>query len=179
MTESMRHRTVLIGLLVCLPVALLGAVPAAWHLADQHWNVGGSGWNAYSHGPRVALGSSIEISGTTRKWLHPGGSSRIYLGFANRGSKAVKLRHVRVTITGVDAPRADKGHPCTRADFRVRPMRSRPFVLSAHASTSLFRLGIPGWQWPRLRMLNRPVNQDGCKGATLTLSYTGYRAWST
>ncbi len=179
MTELTRHRTVLIGLLVCLPVAVLGALPAAWHLADQHWSVGGSVWHAHSHDPRVALGSSIEISGVTRKLLHPGGSSRINLEFANRGSPATTLRHVRVTISGIDAPQADKTHPCTRADFRVRPMRSRPFVLPAHASTSLIRLGVPAWQWPRLRMLNRPVNQDGCKGATLTLTYTGYRAWST
>ena len=54
-------------------------------------------------------------------------------------------------------------------------MRARSLVLPGDASTSLVRLGVPAWQWPNLKMRNRPVNQDGCKGATLKLSYLGYR----
>ena len=131
MTESTtRHRAVLIGLLVCLPVALLGGAAGGLRLADQHLATGGAAWSsAQTHGPRVARGTSVEISGTTRRLLRPGVSSRINLGFNNMGSKAVTLRHVRVTITGITAPQADAEHPCTRADFRVRPMRARTFVL--------------------------------------------------
>ncbi len=178
MNESTRHRAVLIGLLVCLPVTLLGGLPTAWRLADQHWSMGDSAWSSAGHDPRVAHGDSVRISGTTTRLLRPGRSSRINLGFANRGSNAVTLRHVRVTITAIKAPQADAEHPCTRADFQIRPMRSRPFVLPGHVFTNLVRLGVPAWQWPRLKMLNRPVNQDGCKDASLTLSYVGYRVWS-
>ena len=179
MTESKtRRRAALIGLLVGLPVILFGALPAVWSMADQHLSPGGSSWSNAGHPPRVARGDSVEISGTTRSLLRPGGSSRINLGFANRGSKAATLRHVRVTITGITAPQADAVHPCSRADFRVRPMRAAVLVLPGDSFTNLVRLGVPFSQWPHLTMINRPVNQDGCKGARLTLGYVGYQVWS-
>ena len=178
MTESRtRRRAVLIGLLVGLPVILLGGLPAAWSLADRP--------RAAPHGraPRPTIrksprGTSVEISGNTRTLLRPGGSSRINLGFANDDSKPVTLRHVRVTITSISAPQADSEFPCTRADFRIRPMRVRSLVIPGDAFTTLVRLDVPAWQWPNLKMRNRPVNQDGCKGASLKLGYVGYRVWS-
>jgi hypothetical protein len=179
MSESTtRRRAIRIGLLVGLPVILFGSLPAVSSLADEHLSRGGSSWSSHGHTPWVAQGTSVEISGTTKKRLRPGGSSRINLGFANNGSKAVTFRHVRVTITGIKAPQADTDHPCSRAAFRVRPMRAGTFLLSGDGFTSLASLGVPASQWPRIAMLNRPVNQDGCKGARLTLGYLGYRAWS-
>ena len=179
MTESKtRRRKVLIGLLIGLPVILFGALPAVWSLADEHLSRGGSSWSSRGHAPWVAQGTSIKISGTTRRLLRPGVSSRINLGFVNNGSKAVSLRHVRVTITGITAPQSSAAHPCTRADFRVRPMRAGVLLLPGDSFTSLARLGIPSWRWPHVKMRNRPVNQDGCKSATLKLGYLGYRTWS-
>ncbi|GAA4731968.1 hypothetical protein GCM10023350_14170 [Nocardioides endophyticus] len=174
-----RRRAILVGLLVGLPVALFGALLAVWGLADRYRPMGGTAWStSHPHQPHVAWGTSVKISGTTRKPLRPGVSSRVRLGFTNQGLKAVSLRHVRVTISSITAPQASPEYPCTRADFRVRPMRARPFVVPDDGFTNLVRLGVPGWQWPRLTMRNRPVNQDGCKGASLKLSYRGYRAWS-
>jgi hypothetical protein len=178
MTESRtRRRAVVVGLLAGLPVILLGGLPAAWSLVD--WPSGGSAWSsAQTHDPQVAWGTSVEISGNTRTLLRPGGSSRINLGFANDDSKPVTLRHVRVTITSISAPQADSEFPCTRADFRIRPMRVRSLVIPGDAFTTLVRLDVPAWQWPNLKMRDRPVNQDGCKGASLKLGYVGYRVWS-
>ena len=48
-----------------------------------------------------------------------------------------------------------------------------PFKLAASRTRSLTDLGFPQSQWPQVGMVNRPVNQDGCKGATVTLKYTG------
>jgi hypothetical protein len=179
MTDFMtRRRAVHIGLLVGLPVILVSALPAVWSLADQHLSRGGTSWSSRGHAPWVAQGTSVEISGTTKRELRPGASSRINLEFANKGSEAVILRHVRITITGIKAPQADTDHPCAGADFRVVPMRAETFLLPGDGLTSLASLGVPASQWPRITMLNRPVNQDGCKGARLTLDYVGYRAWS-
>jgi len=47
------------------------------------------------------------------------------------------------------------------------------FTLPARTTTRLSALGIPARQWPHIAMLDRPVNQDGCKRATLSLSFTG------
>ena len=52
-------------------------------------------------------------------------------------------------------------------------VRSGAEVVGAYESTSLSARGIPSSQWPQIRMLNTAANQDGCKGATLTLSFTG------
>ena len=174
----MRRHPVVIGLLVGLPATLLGGLPAAAWLADQHLFTGGSAWSSsQTNGAQVATAPSVRISGTTHRLLRPGGSARLNLRFANPGRNAITLRHVRVTISSIDAPHADAGHPCTLADFRVRPMRVGTFVLPGAGSTDLLRLGVPSRQWPHLKMRNRPVNQDGCKGASLTLRYRGYRVW--
>ena len=172
------RRAATIGLLVGVPVILLGGLPAVCSQAEPYLFPDGSAWSHGGHAPWVAQGFSVEIGGTTTKPLRPGGSSRINLGFDNVGSTAVGLRHVRVTITGVRAQQADTDHPCTAADFRVRPMRAGTILLPGDGTTTLAELATPRWQWPRITMLNRPVNQDGCKGAVLTLDYLGYRAWS-
>jgi hypothetical protein len=45
-------------------------------------------------------------------------------------------------------------------------------VLRLPAGTSdLAKLGVPAASWPRLTMLNRSVNQDGCKGAVVRLRF--------
>ncbi len=173
-----RRHAVVIGLLVGLPATLLGGLPATAWLADQQLYTGGSAWSdPQTNGAQVASAPLVRISGTARRLLRPGVASRINLRFANPGRNAVTLRHVSVTISSIDAPKADAGHPCTLTDFRVRPMRARTLVLPAAGSTDLFRLGVPWRQWPRLKMRNRPVNQDGCKDASLTLKYRGYRVW--
>jgi hypothetical protein len=65
-------------------------------------------------------------------------------------------------------------HPCGVNDFTVTQFTgSYGFVLPAAGDTSLSRLGLPPSSWPQVSMLNRPVNQDGCKDATLNLGFTG------
>jgi hypothetical protein len=171
-----RRRTIVLGLLVALPATLLAGLPAAAWLTHQHLHTGGPAWSSsQTHGAQVASAPSVKISGTTKRLLRPGLSARIDLRFSNPGPDAITLRHVRVTISRITAPQADAGHPCTVADFRVRPMRAGSFVLPRGEATDLLSLGIPAWQWPHIKMRNRPVNQDGCKDASLTLSYRGYR----
>jgi hypothetical protein len=94
----------------------------------------------------------------------------------NVGNPTVNLRHVKVTIVRISAPRADATHPCTRADFAVRQMRLGSLRLPGWRTTDLSSMGVPFKGWPRLLMRNRPVNQDGCKDATLTLSYQAREA---
>ena len=66
--------------------------------------------------------------------------------------------------------------PCIRADFRIRQMPVRTLAVPSGRITTLFDLGVRRHDWPRLTMLNRPVNQDGCKGALLKLALPGARA---
>ena len=82
------------------------------------------------------------------------------------------MKRVRVKITGVVAPNATAAHPCTAADYAVRQMPRRTLLrVPAKRTTGLAAMHIPMDAWPWLTMLNRPVNQDGCKGAHVSLRF--------
>ena len=74
-------------------------------------------------------------------------------------------------FAGVDAPLAAASHACDTTDFEIRQFGGPAFTVAPHARSKLSELGVPEGQWPQLTMLNRPVRQDGCKGATLALAF--------
>jgi len=77
-----------------------------------------------------------------------------------------------VAVVVIHAPRADADHPCSAADFQVRELSGGGVLRLAHDSVNtLSGLKLPTANWPAVGMLNRPVNQDGCKGASVTLEY--------
>lgn len=90
----------------------------------------------------------------------------------NHNRFAVVLKGVSVRVKWVRAPHATGTLPCTAADFRLRGYVGRPIAI-APGSTTLKRAGIASKRWPRVGMAERPVNQDGCMGATVELSYRG------
>ncbi len=122
---------------------------------------------------------SFGISGDTRRPLSPGVTAPLNLEITNRYGSRLWVRHLRVTVRAVDAPRADRAHPCTVRDFAVDQVRTRGATgnrvirLPAHTTRTLRGLHLSRATWPQVGMLNRKVNQDGCKGAALTLAYTG------
>ena len=119
-------------------------------------------------------GGSFTIGGDAVGPLSPGRSAAIdvELSISSDGPLLVTRLHVRVRA--VSAPNADQRHPCSRLDFAVRQVRPAFSVtVPAHATGSLSRLGVDRRAWPLVRMVDRPVNQDGCKGASITLAYVG------
>ena len=45
-------------------------------------------------------------------------------------------------------------------------------TLPPQATTSLSALSVPSTQWPQVGLRNTSVNQNGCKGASLTLEFS-------
>jgi hypothetical protein len=79
-----------------------------------------------------------------------------------------------VTVHEVTAPHADRARPCSVADFVLhQTARSLHVTVPARSTRTLRTLGLARTAWPHVGMRDRPVNQDGCKGARLTLDYTG------
>jgi hypothetical protein len=115
----------------------------------------------------------FRISGSPRERLAPGLTVPLDLMLTNPQAVAVSVRSVAVWVASVSAPRADAGHPCGARDFAVAQYSGRGLRLRPRSKTTLGRLGFARSRWPRLSMLNRPINQDGCKGAALTLAYRG------
>jgi hypothetical protein len=56
---------------------------------------------------------------------------------------------------------------------RRRTTLPYPVVVPGSSTMTLAQLGVAATRWPQMRFPDRSVNQDGCKGATLTLAYAG------
>lgn len=126
-------------------------------------------------GGRVDGGSaSFRISGNTVEPISPGVMVPIDLRITNRHDQSLSVTSLAVSFGRVTAPNADARRPCSVADFAVVQVRGTLHLpLAAHSTEALGALGVARATWPRVGMVDRPVNQDGCKGASLTLSYTG------
>ncbi len=117
---------------------------------------------------------SYTIAGTLARPLRPGDMYPLDLALTNLGGVAMTVVDLHVTISHVTAPAATASRPCTVNDFAaVQLADGFSLDLGPAESTSLNARGIPSSQWPQVSMLNTAANQDGCKGATLTLSFTG------
>jgi hypothetical protein len=116
--------------------------------------------------------SGFMIGGGVRQPLVPG--SRVPVNLRLTNTMHVNLRVNRLTITVTDVRTGGRRSTCRPADFVVRPARlDRPVRLDAGARGTLRSLRLARWRWPRVGMLNLPVNQNDCKGVELTLSFDG------
>lgn len=128
---------------------------------------------AYAAPVAAQSAGSFTISGSANGPMAPGVVVPIDLRFDNPHPFALSITDVRVAVAGVSAIHADAQHPCSAEDFQVQQIASTAAIaVSADSSQSLSDLGFVSAQWPAVSMLNRPVNQDGCKGVSLTLAYT-------
>jgi hypothetical protein len=106
--------------------------------------------------------------------LEPGQPRPLNLSLSNPNSTSLSVASLNVSIRSVTAPFATTALPCTPADFLVTQFSgSYPVAVPASTTRSLADLGIPSAQWPQVSIVDRPNDQDGCKGATVTLSYGG------
>ena len=122
----------------------------------------------------VVAPDAFTIAGVLPNPLTPGTGEPLDLTLTNLESTDLQITGLGVQVTGVSGPQTDPGHPCDSEDFAVRQFAGAPgFTLPASSSADLGELGIDQSYWPTISMLDRPVNQDGCKGALLSLSYTG------
>ena len=116
------------------------------------------------------------ISGNLSGALAPGTTLPLNLSLGNPNKKPLTVTNLTVTLAGITrTPAAIAANlACQSSDYTVTPYTG-PYPLSLPASTSstLSALAIPVVDWPQVTMLNTAVNQDGCKGATVSLVYSG------
>ena len=117
---------------------------------------------------------TFSVSGRPTRMLSPGVSAPLDLSFTNDHGSPLTIGGVVVRVDAVQAPEADAARPCTLADFAVTQFAGAyGFLVRGSTTSKLSALGIPTAMWPRVAMVNRPLDQDGCKHATLTLAYSG------
>lgn len=112
--------------------------------------------------------SGFGISGSPVGSLAPGARLPIDLHLDNPTANRVSVSSLGVSIAGTTAP------GCAASNFALTQFAGTfPLQLPANSHNTLSSLRIPKAQWPTLAMLNLPVNQDACKGATVQLRYSG------
>jgi len=117
--------------------------------------------------------TSFTIEGNATEPISPGVRAPLDLTLTNPHDVPMLVTGLSVSVQEVSAPNADRVHPCAVGDFAVDQVSNGFEVTIAAGSTStLTDLGLARAKRPHVGMLDRPVNQDGCKGATLTLAYT-------
>ena len=101
--------------------------------------------------------------------LAPGVARPVNLVLTNAFATAVDVTALTATIVSV-AP--VPGGACSEADFTTTPASlPQPLRLLAETSRTLLALGLPRGAWPVVTMVDRPVSQDGCKGAAVALRF--------
>jgi hypothetical protein len=118
-------------------------------------------------------GKAFTISGNVGGLLAPGVSRPVDLSLTNPNKKQLSVTNVTVTVHAVTRAASAVG-PCSTADYAVTQY-SGPYPLTVPGSgtASLSTLGVASSALPKVTMLNTATNQDGCKGATLALAYSG------
>jgi|ERR1035437_5963447 hypothetical protein len=165
MNTVARTGVVLGGVLAVLAVAFLLRLVASGPLAGT---TGAETGGAALGGPS----GSFTIEGDAAEPISPGVMAPLDLAFTNPHDVPMLVTGLSVRVRGVSAPNAEHAHPCTLDDFTVDQVSSGiKITLAARATSTLSSLGLPRATWPAVGMLERSVDQDGCKGASLTLGY--------
>jgi hypothetical protein len=116
--------------------------------------------------PRIAIAGNADVP------LEPGVPDGINLQITNPNSVAVVVTRLTASLQSVRAPKATAALPCTLGDFALRQYSGPlPLTIPASSTRSLAQLGDAPAQWPQVSIIDRPTNQDGCQGATVTLAY--------
>lgn len=157
----------LLALLLC--IVLMRAI-----LSDAYGFIGDS-WRGGGTADKGGASATFKIEGDATAPMSPGISVPIALEFTNFHAEPMSVTHLRVTIRRLTAPEADADHPCSLDDYVVHQVDASMRVLVPPNTTAgLHSLRIPEASWPRIGMVNRSVNQDGCRNAELKLGYSAF-----
>ncbi|MDQ3155449.1 MAG: hypothetical protein M3Q98_01805 [Actinomycetota bacterium] len=116
--------------------------------------------------------SSFTIKGNASEVISPGVTVSLDLEITNPHNFPLAVTGLDVTLSDIDAPRAGGARPCTVGDFQLTQASDVAITIAARSTSTFSSLDLDRKTWPQVGMLNRPVNQDGCKGASLKLGYT-------
>lgn len=129
---------------------------------------------ASTPGPSISAPDGFTIAGTVPVDLTPGTGQPLDLILSSSESFDLSISSLTVVVTSVSAPESDPSHACGTDDFSVQQFSGAlGFTLPAKSTVSLSTLGFGASELPLVSMLNRPVNQDGCKAASFLLDFAG------
>lgn len=115
------------------------------------------------------------VTGSVNGMLAPGVSRSLELQISNPENKSIAVTNLSVSISQVvRTPAAIAANlPCTAADYKLTQYSGAYPLTVEPGVRKLSALGVPESRWPRITMQDTPQLQDGCKGATIQLTYSG------
>jgi len=141
--------------------------------SDRH-GPGESSSGSGSNTTKLVNQSHFVISGSPTKPMSPGVQVPLDLHLQNTNKTNMSVTDLEVVVRAVDAPNSTAERPCPVEDFTVAQVPGDlDLTLPPEATSSLSGLSVSSAEWPHVGMLNTSVNQDGCKGASLILDYSG------
>jgi uncharacterized membrane protein len=119
----------------------------------------------------VAEVQRFQIAGNLGAQLAPGTKAPLDLTLSNPFNFDLQITGVTVTL---DDTTSNPGCSGTQ-NFALTqvPAARYPITLPHGQTKTLSQLGVADSAKPQVQMLNQPWNQDACKGATITLRYSG------
>ena len=140
-------------------VSLLAAVGAY-----AYWTNGGAGAGTSATGTNAAI---TVTQTTTPSGLYPGGPTAALAGkFNNTNAGPVRVNQVSATIASVSGPNIDATHPCAASNYHLNGF---PVTVNADVPSGTAQ---GNWSGASIQLLESGTNQDGCKDATVTLTYS-------
>lgn len=151
-----------------LAVALVGG-----GLAVAYWTTTGTGTGSGAVGTSTAVtvAQTSTVSG-----LVPGGpAADLDFTITNPGAGPQTINSVAISVSGVTKAVGAPSGACTAADFAVTQPNlggAVELAVGANAMTSGNGSGGPADTGADVSMINSNGDQNGCKGASLTFTYT-------
>jgi len=121
-------------------------------------------------------GKPFTISGNLTGLLSPGASLPLDLALTNPNKKQISISNLTVTLSGVVRTQAAiaANKPCGLADYAiVQYTGPYPLTVAGSSTAKLSQLNVNPAAFPHIVMRDTTSNQDGCKGATVNLTYSG------
>lgn len=139
-------------------VAVLAVAAAAF----AYWTTSGSGTGSAATGTSTAV--TISQVGSVAGLVPGGAAQPVDFKITNPKSTPQYVASVAVSISGVSGPNIDATHPCSASDFTL----VQPTAISADLAAGDSAFSPSG---ATIAMKDTGSNQDGCKGASVSLAF--------
>jgi hypothetical protein len=111
----------------------------------------------------------FQVDAVTVTALAPETSAALEVSVTNPNDVALAIIRLTAVVAAVHAAGA-----CGAENFTLHQFSGAyGFVIAGHSTARLAQLGIRSAQWPQITMVNRDVNQDGCRDAVVTIRFAG------
>ena len=140
-------------LLVAGVVAVLGAVGGY-----AYWTAAGAGTTTPS--TNATSNGALVLSGSFAPGLAPGGSAPISFTADNLNTTSLRVGTIH-SVVGIDAAHVTAG--CLASDFTVADVAANQTIPATTSGVALTATG-------SIAFADTASNQDGCKGAIITLT---------